>query len=306
MRKIEDEFPGTLQVVGIHSAKFDREKTPAGIRAAIERHGVRHPVANDERFTIWRSYAVRAWPTIVVIDPNGRIAAQEAGEVPYAALSEFLRKAIAQFDAAGSLRASPALVTDSKQRSIARSASGLRFPGKVLAAGERLFIADTGNHRVLVARREAAPAIDVSMQIGSGEPGRDDGPLGEARFLAPQGMALRGHELYVADCEAHTIRKIDLAAGIVTTIAGTGEQGWGPLLRPARGGYTNPPPFGIARETPIASPWDLVSNNGGILLAALAGSHQIARIDLESGLISPFAGNGSLIATGCTYEFIPP
>ena len=87
-------------------------------------------------------------------------------------------------------------------------------------AGNRLFIADSGHNRIVIARLDGT-LLDT---IGDGHRGQSDGNYAQAQFNSPQGMALKGDMLYVADTENHLIRKIDLTKKAVITIAGTGHQ----------------------------------------------------------------------------------
>jgi hypothetical protein len=118
--------------------------------------------------------------------------------------------------------------------------------------------------------------------IGAGSPGRADGKFADARFDDPQGMALDGDVLYIADRKNHCVRAADLKAGTVSTAAGTGEQVQETRLLDA------PAP---ARTTGLNSPWDL-HLSGKTLFIAMAGHHQIWTMDLEKKLIGPFAGDG--------------
>ena len=97
------------------------------------------------------------------------------------------------------------------------------FPGKVLAdeASQRLFISDSNHNRVVVTDLNGKH----QMTIGNGQIGRQDGGFEEATFDHPQGLALLGDMLYVADTENHLLRKVNLRSRKVTTIAGVGEQG---------------------------------------------------------------------------------
>jgi len=122
-------------------------------------------------------------------------------------------------------------------------ATPLRYPGKVLADIEhgRLFIMDSNHNQIAVC----TPDGTVAARIGTGAIGAADGTYDTATFNHPQGMALVGDTLYVADTENHLLRAVDLAAERVTTIAGTGTQ--------ARFRATG----GDALTTDINSPWDL-------------------------------------------------
>ncbi|MGZ0217006.1 MAG: thioredoxin-like domain-containing protein, partial [Acidimicrobiales bacterium] len=68
LRPLEEKFSEVLTVVGIHSPKFEHEKDPVAVRAAISRHGIDHLVLNDPNMSTWEAFGVRAWPTLVLID----------------------------------------------------------------------------------------------------------------------------------------------------------------------------------------------------------------------------------------------
>ncbi|MCS7192694.1 MAG: alkyl hydroperoxide reductase, partial [Armatimonadetes bacterium] len=92
-------FPNELVVIGVHSAKFPNERNDENLRKAILRYGVEHPVINDKDFGIWQLYGVRAWPTLVLIDPTGRIVGVHEGEITAEQLAKVLRKLIAEAEA---------------------------------------------------------------------------------------------------------------------------------------------------------------------------------------------------------------
>src|SRR5207245_732461 len=155
--------------------------------------------------------------------------------------------------------------------------SPLFFPGKVLAdaASKRLFIADSTHHRIVITDLDGKK-IAIA---GNGEPGKADGSFEKAGFSDPQGMALKGDTLYVADRKNHLIRALDLVTRTVKTVAGTGEQGqdrW-------KGGD--------ALKTGINSPWDL-HLQANTLYIAMAGHHQIWALDSEKARLDPYAGAG--------------
>src|SRR4030095_4553217 len=115
--------------------------------------------------------------------------------------------------------------------------------------------------------------------IGTGEHGAADGPFDKASFYRPQGMALDGDLLYVADTENHLIRQVDLKNSTVSTIAGTGEQ--------MREYFKE----GARRAVALSSPWDL-QLVGRTLYIAMAGPHQIWKLDLDKKEVATFAGSG--------------
>jgi DNA-binding beta-propeller fold protein YncE len=273
LRRLERKWNRELVVVGVHSPKFIAERESEGVRQAIQKLNVGHPVVNDRDFRVWQAYAVRAWPTLMFIDPAGRVIGKHEGEFPLEPFDRLIGEMVEEFDAAGLLDRSPVALTPDAPA----LETPLRFPGKVLAdaAGRRLVVSDTGHHRVVVL------GLDGTLQrvIGSGLAGLGDGPADQASFDGPQGLALDGDTLYVADTENHALRTVDLATGAVTTLAGTGAQ-----LQGERVG-------GPARETPLSSPWDLTIL-GGVLYVAMAGTHQLWSMERGGNRIAPHTGTG--------------
>jgi len=275
LRKIEERFPAEVVVIGVHSAKFPAEAETYNVRQAVMRHDVQHPVVNDRDFLIWRAYAARAWPTLVIIDPEGRAVGAHSGEFEGEALGDMVERIIAEFDRDGKIDRTPLKAVLEKHK---QPDTLLSFPGKVLADawGGRLFVADTDHHRVLMFSLADGR---LRARYGSGGRGLADGPAARARFQAPQGLALLGNTLFVADTDNHAVRRVALDSGYVTTLAGTGRQS-----RPE-------PKAGPARAADLNSPWD-VAAAGDTLYVAMAGSHQIWAVDLPSGELRLFAGDG--------------
>ncbi|MCW5750758.1 MAG: redoxin domain-containing protein [Alphaproteobacteria bacterium] len=276
LRQVEDRFPHQAVVIGVHSPKFPAEREIGRLRQAIARLDIRHPVVQDTKFQLWKQYAVRAWPTLVFLSADSYVVGQHAGEPDAAKLLAAVGRLV---------EATPEALPELPRQTGAApepAAARLRFPGKIrpfrLPDGrELLAVADTGHNRVLLLDPEG----NETAVFGTGEPGLADGTEGHARFTAPQGIAAGDGRLYVADSGNHAIRCIDLAAGRVGTIAGLGRRGrrLGPAPTPAR-------------ETALASPWDLAVGNG-VLYFANAGTHQLGAIDLGSGMLRRLAGTGA-------------
>jgi thiol-disulfide isomerase/thioredoxin/sugar lactone lactonase YvrE len=292
LKKLEQQFPNNLVVIGVHSAKFDTEKVTDNIRDAVMRYEIVHPVINDSQMELWRDdlYRVSSWPTIILIDPEGMAVWGKSGEFKADLVSTILTTAIPYYRGKKLLDEKPRkfdLEADKEQP------TPLRFPGKVLAdeKGNRLFISDSNHNRIVIATLDGS-LLDV---IGSGEIGRGDGDYRSATFNHPQGCALHGETLYVADTENHLLRKVDLAKKTVTTIAGTGEQGgltdaypgWnGNAARGQRQRWVGAP-----LNSPLNSPWALIVHKNDLFIA-MAGYHQIWKMPLDEKEIGPFAGNG--------------
>lgn len=280
MRELEERFPEELVIIGVHSGKFIAERVTANIQEAVLRLGVRHPVVNDRQFRIWRSYAVNAWPTLTLIDPEGRVVGQQAGELPANDLARAIERVIRDAEARGTLDRTPIVQHPDAEPSIGRR---LRYPGKVLADGvtRRLFIADTGHHRVLVVRLDDdGLSGELDAGVGVGRPGFTDGDFGQVSFRDPHGLALIDDILYVADTGNHAVRAIHLGERHVETVVGDGLQ--------AR--HLNQAGRGV--DVRLNSPWDLLFH-GGVLYIAMAGSHQVWHLDPSTTEARPWAGSGA-------------
>lgn len=278
IKKLESKYQDELVVIGVHTAKFTNEGTPDSLKQAILRYGIKHPVVNDRTFTIWHKYNVRAWPTFILIDSKGIVIGYYSGEGNYEAIDAKINQTIDTFKDKGLLNYEPVHFKSGSDNTVSNTASNaLLFPGKVLAdeTSGRLFIADSNHNRIVITDMDGN-LIDIA---GDGYIGKNDGKFSESNFYHPQGMALDGDFLYVADMENHLIRKLDLKEKRVTTIAGTGKQ----AEFMAKGGA------GI--NAALNSPWDLclVENR---LFIAMAGSHQIWVMNLTTNLVQLYAGNG--------------
>jgi hypothetical protein len=262
LRKFEQKYPEHVAVVGVHSGKYITERVTERIRDASIRLGVTHPVLNDRQIRVWRAYAVRAWPTLVAIDPRGYVTGTHAGEFTAQAIEPFVERTLATARAEGLL--TPGVLHFTPDQSSAAGSSTLRYPGKVVVADRRIAIADSSNHRVLVGRLDQNGRRAQIEHLLGGTRGFADGVGADARFDMPQGMSFDGDRtLYVADAENHAVREVDLTSGEVRTLAGTGEQ-----LRTRED----------MRTGALSSPWD-VTLVGRTLFVAMAGVHQIWGID---------------------------
>jgi DNA-binding beta-propeller fold protein YncE len=280
LAKLEKKYANELVVIGVHSPKFDSEKLTSSIRKAVLRYQIEHPVVNDADHTIWDRYEVDAWPTMVLIDPEGNLVGFTSGEGNYELLDIVIKKLIDEHKKKKTLDEKPIRFDLARYRE--NGDTPLFFPGKVVAdeKGKRLFIADSTHHRVVVTDLNG----NKIAVIGTGAPGKKDGTFENSQFDDPQGMAFNGDLVYVADRKNHLIRLIDLKAKTVSTVAGNGEQEHEPESRR----LVIPQP---ADQIGLNSPWDVVLD-GDQLYIAMAGHHQIWRLDLKEKKIAPYAGNG--------------
>ncbi|HXU24892.1 MAG TPA: thioredoxin-like domain-containing protein [Tepidiformaceae bacterium] len=274
LKKLESDFGNSFTVIGVHSGKYSTEHDNASIEDAIKKFGLTHPVVNDPDFAIWQAYNVNAWPTLVLIDPNGKLVGAHAGEGVYPLFHPIISSLISEFAAKGEINkaALPLSLNNTTPSTV------LSYPGAVLAdpQGNRLFIADSSHNRILISDLSGK----LEQAIGSGKQSFDDGAAAEATFNGPQGLALSpdGKTLYVADTRNHAIRSVNLATFEVTTIAGTGQQ------------LDTVPKDGTkATSAAMSSPWGLAVD-GNTLYITMAGVHQIWAMDLKAGTVSVFAG----------------
>ncbi|RJQ84464.1 NHL domain-containing thioredoxin family protein [Amycolatopsis panacis] len=280
LRPLEAEFEDTLVTVGVHAPKFQHEGERASIEAAVRRYEVHHPVVNDPKMELWSQYAVRAWPTLVVVDPEGYVVHVAAGEGHGEALRRVIGDLIAKHDAKGTLRRGGSAYVPVEEQPVE-----LRFPSKAaVTAGGRVLVADTGHHSIV---EFASDGETVIRRFGSGERGAKDGPFDLASFTEPSGIALlpnevaqrAGYHAVVADTAGHRLRGLDLNTGEVKTVAGTGRQ-W-------RDGTDT----GKALDIDLTSPWDVAwwGPAGGVVVA-MAGNHTLSVFDPVEGGIRRFAG----------------
>jgi thiol-disulfide isomerase/thioredoxin/sugar lactone lactonase YvrE len=270
LKRLEEEYADVLVVIGVHSAKFDAEKQSETIRQAIQKFGIEHPVVNDADFALWNQYGVRAWPTIVLIDPNGKVIGQHAGEGVYDTVRPYIQRLKDDFK--DELNHTP--VPFRAEQPVAGTA--LSFPSKLISDSEdNIYLSDSGHNRILKLN-QAGKVLEV---IGSGERGFANGGYADATFNEPHGLALLGDTLYVADTKNNAIRKVDLKHRMVSTAAGTGELEY----------YFHDDKIG--EPVNPNSPWDLLIQ-GGSMFIANAGNHQILRMNLETHQVYRFAGSG--------------
>jgi len=278
LKKLEAKYPNQLVVIGVHSAKFLNEKGTEQIRQAILRYEIEHPVINDKDFEVWQAYTAKAWPTLMLINPKGKVVGSHSGEGIYDKFDNIIGKMADYFRARNELVETPIKFKLEKNSA---PPSLLAYPGKVLAdeKSNRLFISDSNHNRVIITSLDGM-VMDV---IGDGALGKRDGSFAEAEFNHPQGVALQvsgdGDVLYICDTENHLIRKADLKARTVETLVGTGEQ--------AREFNV----AGTGTSVALNSPWDALVHEGK-LYVAMAGPHQLWVIDPKTREAKSYAGSG--------------
>ncbi|MEV4559889.1 NHL domain-containing thioredoxin family protein [Kitasatospora sp. NPDC049285] len=275
LRELEEKHRDTVVIVGVHSPKFVHEADHQAVVDAVARYEVHHPVLDDPELATWKQYAVRAWPTLVVIDPEGYVVAQHAGEGHAHAIAKLVEELEAEHAAKGTLRRGEGPYVAPEPQ-----AGDLRFPGKAVRLPDgHYLVADSGHHSLVELAEDGETVV---RRIGDGVRGLVDGT--QPRFSEPQGLALvpaeleLGYDVVVADTVNHALRGVRLADGSVSTLAGTGKQWW-----------QGSPTEGTARGVDLSSPWD-VAFFGGRVWIAMAGVHQLWAFDPAAGTVAVAAG----------------
>ncbi|QDW61435.1 NHL domain-containing thioredoxin family protein [Oerskovia sp. KBS0722] len=322
LRELEEARRDDLVIIGVHSPKFEHEADPVALAAAVERYEVRHPVLDDPELVTWSAYTARAWPTLVVIDPEGHVVAQMAGEGHASALAALVDELVEEHRAKGTLRSVAAGAGDVYVPPAPTSGT-LRFPATAIALpGGNLLVADAGHHSLAELRPDGETLV---RRIGSGDRGLVDGGPDVARFSEPNGLCLvptelRAHldyDVLVADTVNHALRGVRLADGRVTTVAGNGQQymvgAVDNVLAAADGGAPVggtlaevDGPFGSRltvlvgadvpeQPRPAGLPAS-IENAGGAVLQKLSSPWDVAWVEQMGAFLVAMAGNHSLWA----------
>jgi thiol-disulfide isomerase/thioredoxin len=273
LRPLEQKYAGELVVVGVHSPKFVHEADPEALAAAVDRYEVAHPVLDDPDLVTWQAYTARAWPTLVLVDPEGYVVAQYAGEGHAHAIDALVAELREEHLGKGTLQPddSPYVPPTPEPRE-------LRFPAKVVRLpGKGFLVADAGHHQIVELAEDAETVV---RRIGSGRRGLLDGTAEKAAFNEPNGLTVLppevaaevGYDVVVADTVNHVLRGVDLSSAVVRTVAGDGTP-W------MQGDGTHR----------LSSPWDVVWWEGTVWIA-MAGIHQLWTFDPVTGRVEATAG----------------
>lgn len=294
LRPLEEEYADVLVTIGVHSPKFEFEREIEAVDRAVERYQVEHIVLDDPNLETWKAYTARAWPTLVVIDPEGYIVASMSGEGHTSGLISLIEEVAAEHEAKGTLRRGDAPYVPPAPRE-----GDLFYPGKVVRLDDgRLIVADSGHHSYALYDSEGANLLG---RIGSGERGNADGDFATAQFSEPGGVAQLppeiaqqvGYHLVAADTVNHTLRGINLETQTVTTVAGTGEQ----YMVGASDNVPDQPGFsgrydGPATAVKLSSPWDVVyAPKTSNVVIAMAGNHTMWTFDPVAGTVAHISGS---------------
>ena len=270
LRPIERKYREVLTVIGAHAPKFKHEQDHQALIDACERYGVEHPVLDDPELITWKNYAVKAWPTLSLVDPKGYLIAQFSGEGHAHAIDRMINELLPKYRDV--LTPGPSLYVAPE-----KSVTQLRFPAKTIVLDDqKLMVANPGHHDIVITDYSG----NVIERIGKGTRGSNDGDFHGAEFQEPNGLLLLppdiasrvGYEVLVADTANHLLRAINLETKQVITVAGNGQQ-W---------------MQGQGTES-LSTPWDLAWFSN-LVIIAMAGIHQLWSFDPITGDIAIYAG----------------
>lgn len=268
---LENRHHDGLCVIGVHTPHYTAQLSAAAVLKAVNRHELRHPVANDPGFVLWQKFGVQAWPSVVLLDTQTRPVAIFTGEGRRQEIDSRINALLDE-----------AIANDTRVYEnwppVGRPEphTPLAFPTRVVATDRHLYVSDTAHHRVLETTHEGR----ILRQFGSGNAGYWDGRLVDSGLSSPRGLALGKDCLYVADTGNHAVRRIRLLPGDVDTAIGTGKAG---RDRPQE--HTEP------TAVSLCAPVDITVHNDH-LYVTVAGQHQVWDLDLTRGTLDVLAGSG--------------
>ncbi|NEZ45837.1 redoxin domain-containing protein [Clostridium niameyense] len=267
---LEEKYKNKLQVIGVHSPKFKYEKNNKAILNSIYKYNINHPVVNDKNRVIWDSYTVNAWPTFVLIDPEGYAFAMLSGEGNRDILDEIIGDTIKHYE--GKIQWAENNLTINKEK----PKGEYIYPSKIsINENGDIAFSEKGRNRIIVTNNN----LEVKIVIGNGNYGLEDGDFKKAEFKAPEGVKFVGDKIYVADTENHVIRQCDLETQKVTVLIGNGEKEYNPIAK------------GNALNTSLNSPWDIEVINEDMYIA-MAGNHQIWKYNMKDKTVQSYIGTG--------------
>jgi thiol-disulfide isomerase/thioredoxin len=87
-----------LTVVGVHTPEFPNERVTDNVKDAVQRYGIRFPIAQDNAYATWNAYGNQYWPAFYLIDKHGRVAYTHVGEGDYKETEAWIQKLLAEKD----------------------------------------------------------------------------------------------------------------------------------------------------------------------------------------------------------------
>lgn len=270
---LRKRYSDQLHVVAVHVPRFDHERDPRRALKRLHRMTLDFPIAHDPDWVLWQHYGVDAWPTVILLDGQGRVRERIVGDTPVRELDAQIGKLRSE-EVPQSLNVEPIELRRNREPDLP-----LRFPMGIAANQQYLYVVDSGHHRVL----ECAFNGRIHRQFGSGGPGFIDGPMELAAFQNPQGLCVQRDALYVADAGNHAVRRIKLNTGDVDTLCGAGRPG-----SPNEGVIQDP------RSVALDQPRGIAISPSNVVCIATTGDNKLWAYDLGERSLKLLAGSGAL------------
>jgi len=281
IKKLENELGSKITVIGVYSSKFENEKDLSVIRNAVLKHDITSLVLTDTDLKLWKKFKVNAWPTFILINPNGREYERHEGINSVKKLVKDAKSMVNKYRY--QINREPLPLLPEKYNQIGNI---LSFPSKLeytsnfidgSRATSAIFIANSGQNNIVATSLIGG----ILFKIGSGKEGLADGNFEEAAFNAPQGILFDDQKLYIADTGNHALRVADFKTRKVTTLTAGGKKG----------GIISATTDAV--ETNLSSPTDIeFFPSKDVIVISNSGSNQILSFNLKTNKISVLAGNG--------------
>lgn len=263
--------------IGIHCPIYNYDSSNVGITAFIDEHRPIFPFVVDNDRSLQKHFNVHKLPCSLLLLPDQKEAVFFDTLSIYDSLEQTLLALISKY---------PPHPTEVALPQPEPKETTLLFPVKIdyvknYEDAPALLIADSGHHRILVARTDGT----IVTQIGSGIPDLKDGNFEEACFNRPHGVLYDDttNRLFIADRYNHTLRVVDLTKKTVTTAAGNGTWGHTHMVASAN----------IPRSTPLSAPYDLsFFMRRDFIVIAQPSTHTLWGYESISNRLRPLIGNG--------------
>lgn len=282
IKKLEERFGNKILFIGVHSSKFQNEKRLSAVKKAVIRYDITHPVIHDIDQKLYKAFDIKAFPTLVLITPKGKIYKKYQGQEAIKDIKSDIKKVISK----NKFSINREYIKHDLIK-FENISNVLSFPTKVIFVEKfsyknhknlpALFISNSATNNIIVS----SLAGKIITKIGSSERLLADGNFDNSAFNMPLGLVYHKDKLYVADSGNHAIRVVDFKKEKVTTLIGNAHTG--SILE-----FKKPK---AAKDINLYFPSDLDIHQKNLIISNL-GSNQILSYDFSNKKIKILAGNG--------------